>query len=138
MTTHFLLCAERAARTTEGAFVLHGVIERLFVKEAPTPEAPLTLPTMSVAFEIRDAKLTEQRSVRVCLTHAESSTVLFEQKFGVEPSQDPSDKISGVLNFHLLALKALGTYRTTVEVDGAQVGENYFLVVMAPPTHHGK
>ncbi len=132
MTPHFILCAERAARTTEGTFVLHGIIERVFVKQEPTAESPLTIPAMSVAFDIRDAKLDKQRSVQVQLTHKESGTVLFSQGFGVEATNDPADKINGVLNFHLLQVKALGTYEVAVSVDGTEVGTNSFFVVMAP------
>lgn len=132
MTPHFILCAERAARTTEGTFVLHGIIERVFVKQEPTAESPLTIPAMSVAFDIRDAKLTQQRSVQVQLAHKETGTVLFSQGFGVEATNDPADKISGILNFHLIQIKALGEYEVTVSVDGTQVGTNSFFVVMAP------
>ena len=138
MKAHFLLCAERAARTTDGLFVLHGILERLFCKQAPTSEAPFYLPSMSVAFEIRDAELTKQRAVRVRLTHAESGTVLFDQGFGVEPTRELSDKISGVLHFHHLALKALGTYRVTVDVDETQIAESDFLLLIAPLFPHAK
>ena len=131
MNTHFLLCAERASRTAEGSFVLHGVIERLSVQDVPTAEKPLTIPAMSIAFEIREADLSKDRQVRVSLHHRESGTEIFNHGFQVVASTDPAQKISGVLNFHLLPIKALGAYDIRVLVDEQEVATNYFLVVKA-------
>lgn len=131
MTPHFLLCAERAARTTEGSFVLHGVLERIVTKEEPTKDAPLTVPAMSVAFEIREAELDRDRQVRVTMQHRESGTELFNHEFAVQATNDPQKKITGLLNFHLLPIRALGTYDVRVMVDGEEVAKNYFLVVKA-------
>lgn len=132
MTPYFLLCAEKAARTTEGTIVLHGIIERLFVKEDPTPEKPFTVPTMSIAFELRDADITHPHAVRVQLMHRETKTSLFDHTMRVEPNNDPSNKITGLLNFHLLPIKACGAYEMSVEVDGAFIAANSFFVVRAP------
>lgn len=129
MTPHFLLCAERAARTSEGLFVLHGIIERLHTKEDPTNEKPLTIPSMSIAFEIREADLSHDRQVRVTLHHRESNTELFNHQFQVQATNDPAQKITGVLNFHLLPIKALGNYDVRVTVDDQEAAKNYFLVV---------
>lgn len=129
MTPYFLLCAERAARTTEGQFILHGILERVATKEAPTPEAPLTMPTMSVAFEIREADASKAHALRVRLAHRESGASLFDHAFTVEASNDPSNKISGLMNFHLLPIKALGCYEVSVDVDGEGVAKNCFYVV---------
>lgn len=131
MTPHFLLCAERAARTTEGSFVLHGVLERIVAKEEPTAAAPLTVPAMSVAFEIRDAELDRERQVRVAMHHRESGIEIFNHEFPVQPTNDPQKKITGLLNFHLLPIRALGIYDVHVTVDGEAVAKNYFLVVKA-------
>ncbi len=131
MTPHFLLCAERAARTTEGTFVLHGIIERIVAKEEPTEAVPLTVPAMSVAFEIRDAELDRDRQVRVTMRHRESGTELFNHEFQVQATNDPQKKITGLLNFHLLPIRALGSYDVVVVVDGEEVAKNYFLVVKA-------
>ncbi len=129
MTPYFLLCAERAARTTEGSFVLHGILERIVTKETPTAESPLTMPTMSVAFEIREADASKAHGLRVRLTHRESGTGIFDHAFTVEASNDPANKISGLMNFHLLPIKALGCYEVSVEVDGEMVAKNSFYVV---------
>ena len=129
MTPHFLLCAERAARTSEGLFVLHGVIERLTTKEDPTADKPLTVPSMSIAFEIREADLSRDRQVRVTLHHRESGAEIFNHGFQVQATNDPARKISGLLNFHLLPIKALGTYDMRVEVEGEEAAKNHFLVV---------
>ncbi|MBP7006335.1 hypothetical protein KBB27_04425 [Patescibacteria group bacterium] len=132
MTPYFLLCAEKASRTTEGTIVLHGVIERLFVKDEPTAEKPFTIPTMSIVFELRDADIANPHAVRVQLMHRETKTSLFDHTMRVEPSKDPSNKITGLLNFHLLPIKAFGAYEMSVEVDGTFVAANSFFVVPAP------
>ncbi len=129
MKALFLLCSESAARTESGQFVAHKIIERIITKESPSEEAPLTLPTMSVSFEIRDAELSQARQVQVRMTHRESGKVLSDHGFTVEPTTDPAQKISGLLNFHLLPIKALGEYVVDVRVDGAEVTSTSFLVV---------
>ncbi|MBP9747352.1 hypothetical protein KBD13_00225 [Patescibacteria group bacterium] len=129
MKTLFLLCSEGAARTESGQFILHKIIERIVTKDVPSEEAPLTLPALSVSFEIRDAELSQARQVQVQMTHRESAKSLFDQGFTVEPTTDPAQKISGLLNFHLFPIKALGHYEVRVLVDGQEAAANDFVVV---------
>lgn len=111
--------------------MLHGILERIVAKEEPTSSAPLTVPAMSVAFEIRDAELDRERQVRVAMHHRESGTEIFNHEFPVQATNDPQKKITGLLNFHLLPIRALGAYDVKVLVDGEEIAKNYFLVVKA-------
>jgi hypothetical protein len=128
MKLHFLLCSEVAARTMEGRYVLHGVLETLFTKEKISAEAPLTLPTLAVSFEIRDADVSKSSSVRLTMRLVGKEEPIFDHTIPVEPTNDPQKKMGGLFNFHLLPLKEEGEYRVDLAVDNQALGSTSFFV----------